>query len=121
MYTCMHKNQHFILDATLYLVTNVVFFIVSVILVIDSLYLKSNESDSVELTKLPRCLTLSDQCTGNPLIDTCSSILILFQNLIHTVYIGLNVISYYFSYSQHITTISFNPRTLGHSNVISSA
>ena len=44
---------------------------------IDRLYLQSNESDSVELTILPMCLTISDHCTGNPLIDTCLSILIL--------------------------------------------
>ena len=88
---------------------------------IDRLYLQSNESDSVESTKLPMCLTLSDHCIGNPIIDTCSSILILLPNLIHTVFFGLNVISCYFAYSQHNTIISSNPRILGHSNVISSA
>ena len=38
---------------------------------IDRSYLQSNESDTVESTKLPRCLTLSsDHCTENPLIET---------------------------------------------------
>ena len=75
---------------------------------INRLYLQSNESDTVESTKLPMCKTLSDHYTGNPLIDTCLSILILLENLIHTVFFGLDAISYYFAYSQLNTIISFN-------------
>ena len=73
------------------------------ILNIDRLYLQSNESDSVESTKLPRCVTLSDHCTGNPLIDPCFSILIFIPNLINTFFIIIKLISYYFAYLQHNT------------------
>ena len=58
---------------------------------IDRLYLQSNESDSVESTKLPSCLTLSDHCTWNPFIDTCSLILTLLPNLITLYHILLHI------------------------------
>ena len=47
---------------------------------IDRLYLHSNESDSVDSTRLPRFLTLSDHCTGNKLVETCSWLLTLIPN-----------------------------------------
>ena len=41
------------------------------------------------------------------------------SKLIHTDFFGLNVILYYLAYSQHNTIVSFNPRILGHRNILS--
>ena len=67
------------------------------------LYLQSSETDSVESTMLPRCLTHSDHYTGNPLIETCSYLLLtLLPNLIHTIFFGLNNIANSLAYSNII-------------------
>ena len=65
----------------------------------------------LQMTKrLPRCHTFSDPCTGNPLIATCSCLLALLPNLMHTVFIGLNVISNYLC-ADRMTTVSMQSIT----------
>ena len=70
------KEQQYVLNKFIniynYKLSNLLINLLTYPINIDRLYLQSNKSDSVKSTKLPKCLTLSDHCTVNPFIDTCS-------------------------------------------------